>query len=334
MRGITWLAAAVLLALGAAGTARADTLTLYSRLDFAPAVAKAFTAKTGIQVRVHRPPPAGLRARIIAEGHHPDWSLAWFYGRAMATDLDKRGLLARHLTAPAGLDADGRRLMGADGSAIPTGIVLGGVLLVAKAAPFASPAAWADLTRPAYHGIVGVSDPVTSEQAYGQVAGLLASAGGWDSGKEYLRTLKADGLHIYADTATTIAALRSGAIQLAIIRSSAAYQVANQIGAALRVIVARPVPVMTSVIVMAKGLTGRRRADARAFIAYVNSPAAQAIRMRDGGADADYWPVTAAPPPPGLPPLASLGAQDSTPVNVSPLTLAGWFERVIVGHSL
>ena len=64
-------------------------IVLYSALDSGQAVAKAFTAKTGIAVHVSRLPTGGLLARVPAEGHHPDWTVAWFDGATAAVLLDR-----------------------------------------------------------------------------------------------------------------------------------------------------------------------------------------------------------------------------------------------------
>lgn len=281
------------------GTARAETITLYSRLADAPAIAHAFTAKTGIKIRLRRPPPAGLGDRILREGDHPRWTLAWFHGEALARRLDRHGLLTRHLPMPPGIPPG---FAPANGSAVPTGAMPGAALLVAKSAPFPLPATWTALTDPAYRGLVGMVDPATSDQAAGAVAALFAAGGGWPEAKPFLRALKRDGLHIYADTATTIAALRSGAIQLAIIRATAAKRAAKA-DKSLRVIAPTPVTTMPNLIVMAKHLAPARRRAAEAFIAYAAGTAAHTL-------------ATAPPPAP------------------MPNAMTAWFVSSIVGPSL
>lgn len=309
-----WVAA-LASSLFAVHAACATTLTVYSRLDAAPAIAQAFTARTGINIRLRRPPPSGMVARIIAEGDHPHWSLAWFYGASTAVMLDRRGLLARHLPSPAGLTPLARSLTDTDGAYVPTGVALAGVLLMAKSAPFAPPAAWSDLNDTTYHGLIGMNDPQTSDQSFSTVAALLQSAGGWPGGQDYLRELKRNGLHIYADTRTTIAALRSGAIQIAIVRSSAAYRWATRLDRSLQVVVPQPAILMPSVIVMAKPLTGAARADAERFIDFTETPEAQAIARRSG----------VEPLPTGAPTLPD--AQSSAAQAV----ITRWFVSDIVG---
>jgi iron(III) transport system substrate-binding protein len=310
-------------------------LTVYSRLDFAPAVAAGFTKRTGLAVTVRRPPATGLQSRIVAEGDHPRWSIAWFYGAGDAVMLDRRGLLLRGLPAPFGLTPIGAGLVSRDGAYVPTGIGLGGVVVVAKSAPFAPPATWADLTAPAYRGLIGMDDPGTSDQGFGPVASMVAAAGGWPAAQDYFMRLKQAGLHIYGDTATTLAALRSGAIQIAIVRSSAALHAAA-IDPSLRVVVPQPTAALASVIMVAKGLAKPERATAERFVAYANSPAALRIAMRQGGNDGDFWPVVSAVTAPSA--MQDLGT--SNPVSLDPTLEAAhhaaivrWFAKTIVGAS-
>jgi iron(III) transport system substrate-binding protein len=300
-------------------------LTVYARLDFVPAVGRAFTAQTGVAVRVLRPPASGLLARIVADGDHPQWSVAWFYGAQNAVMLDQHGLLAQHMQGAAGVND----------AYVPTGIGLGGVVVMGKSAPFAAPATWADLTRPAYRGLIGINDPATSEQGFAPVASLVRAAGGWPAAQGYFLKLKDAGLHIYSNTATTLAALRSGAIQIAIVRSSAALH-AVAIDPSLRVVVPQPATALTTVMVMAKNLPAAERADAARFIAYATSPAGIRIALRHGGNDADFWPISNAVPPP--PAMQTLSSPQPAPLDPIPqaqnrAAIIAWFAKIIVGAS-
>ncbi|MCW8306531.1 extracellular solute-binding protein [Acidiphilium sp. PA] len=310
-------------------------LTLYSRLDFAQAVGVAFSRQTGIAVRVRRPPPHGLFARIRAEGDHPRWSVAWFYGASAAVTLDRHGLLAHGLDAQSGPTAMGAASVPADGSYVATGLGLGGVLVMPKAAPFAPPATWAALTTPAYRGLIGMNDPATSDQGVPPVMAMVHAAGGWPAAQGYFLRLKRSGLHIYGDTGTTLAALRSGAIQIAIMRSSAAFW-ARTIDPSLRVVVPQPAAVVASVIVMARHLPASQRAAAERFIAYVNSPAALRIEMHQGRADGAFWPVMNDVAPASLMPSATslpLVMVDPAQSARDRSAIIAWFSKTIVGAS-
>jgi iron(III) transport system substrate-binding protein len=314
--------------------AHAASLTLYSRLDYAPAVARAFTAKTGIAVRVRRPPPTGLADRIEREGAHPRWALAWFAGTPNAVALDARGLLARHLPVPAGLSPRAAALIPADGSAIPTGLELGGVVLMSKSAPFTPPLHWHGLLAPARRGLTGMADPTTDDAAWGGLASLLATEG-WPDGRRFVTALGGAGLHIYATTADTVAALRSGAIQLALVRSAVAFHVASRIDPSLEAVVPAPAVLMPSLIVMPRHMTPALRRGAAAFIAFACSPAGQRAALASDDMDSAFWPVNATvPPPPGLPDLAALAPRDPAAVAANPLPAISWFAREMVGPGL
>jgi len=321
-------------ALAAPAHAAGETLTLYSRLSYAPAVAAAFTHKTGIDINLRRPPPAGLIARMISEGNRPRWALAWFYGAASAITLDQRGLLAHNMPLPTDLTSQARSLSSPDGSYVPTGLTLAAVLVAPRAAPFAPPTRWTDLANPAYRGLVGINDPVTSDQSVAAIITLLHAGGGWPGGKDFVARLHRAGLHIYTDTATTLAALRSGAIQLAIVRGSAGYHYADRIDRSLRVIVPQPATLLPAVIVMAHGLDPSRRAAALSFIAFANSPEGQKIARTEGGDDAAFQPAvteataqttSAAPPTDDLDPCHWAARQAA---------IIAWFNAAIVGPSL
>lgn len=314
--------------------ASGTTLTLYSRLSYAPAVAAAFTHRTGIRIRLRRPPPAGLMARMIAEGHRPRWSLAWFYGAASAITLDRRGLLAHGIPMPVDLTPQARRLAPADGAFVPTGLTLAAVLVAPRAAPFAPPANWTDLAKPAYRGLVGINDPVTSDQSVAAVISLLHAGGGWPGGKGFVVRLHQAGLHIYTDTATTLAALRSGAIQLAIVRGSAGYHYADHIDRSLRVIVPQPETLLPAVIAMAHGLDGARRSAALSFIAFAESPAGQRIAHARRGDDAAFQPAVkdaAVPDDTAMPATDELDPQHWAGRQAA---IIAWFSTAIVGPSL
>ncbi len=308
-------------------------LTLYSSLDYAIPVAHAFTRETGMPVRVVAASGADMLAHILSQGVHPRWSLAWFNDAASAAMLDQAGLLAHDLPPPPGLTKWGQALTSPEGAWTPTGVSLAATLAAAANPYVTLPSQWGALTSGAYHGIIGMADPQLSRASYAALAGLLREGGGWPKGKSFINNLKTGGLHIYADDAETLAALRSGSIQLAMIRSSIAFDYAETRDKALRLAFPKPVTLMPSVIVMAKGLDAKRRAVALRFIAFVNHPAVQELRMR-GSSDGWYWPVTSRPAPhAGLPPLASLDPRVLNAGKWGRLQgrVIAWFNRRIVG---
>ncbi|OYW09027.1 MAG: iron ABC transporter substrate-binding protein [Acidiphilium sp. 37-67-22] len=251
-------------------------LVLYAALDYAPAMGKAFTKKTGIPVRVIRLSTGALLARITAEGNHPDWDIGWFDGATAAVSLDQAGLLAHGLRPPVQLTATGRAMLPPDGAYVPTGFTLAGVFVMNKSSPLPPPTTWDDLAAPPYHGVVGMNDPAISGPTYPALAGMLK----------------------------------------------------------LTVIYPRPAYVLPNVIVLPKGLHGRALREAKAFIAFAESPAGQAIRKREGEGDSYYWPVTALSAPrhalPALPTL-DLATLDAARWGAREKTVLAWFAHAIDG---
>lgn len=309
-------------------------LVLYSGLDYGPAVGKAFTRKTGIPVRVIRLSTGSLLARITAEGRHPDWDIAWFDGATAAVELDRAGLLEHGLTPPVKLTATGRSMLSANGAYLPTGFTLAGVFVMKKDGSLPAPKTWADLTSPTYHGVVGMNDPAISGPTYPALAGMLKQAGGWPEGKSFMKALKANGLQVFAKNDATLAALRNGTIKLAIVQSSAAVNTMKNIDKNLTVIFPRPAYVLPNVVVLPKGLSGHLLHEAKAFIAFAESPAGQRVRMRDGGGDGYYWPVTSTPAPRSALPAPSsldLTTLDAAHWGAREKTVLAWFAHAIDG---
>lgn len=309
-------------------------LVLYTALDYGTAVGKAFTKKTGIPVRTIRLSTGALLARITAEGEHPDWDIGWFDGSTAAVALDDASLLAHGLTPPVPLTAQGSAMLPKDGAYLPTGFTLAGVFVMKKDSGVPPPASWADLTAPAYHGIVGMNDPAISGPTYPALAGMLKQAGGWPQGKHYVEALKANGLQIFAKNDATLAALRAGTIKLAIVQSSAGVNVATNIDKDVEVIYPHPAFILPNVIVLPKGLHGRLRSEAESFIAFAESPEGQKIRIHEGAGDGYYWPVTASPAPlSALPALSTLdlATLDAARWGKREKTVVAWFAHAIDG---
>ncbi|CAG4904305.1 unnamed protein product, partial [Acidocella sp. C78] len=235
---------------------------------------------------------------------------------------------------PAGLSPRAAALIPPDGSAIPTGLELGGVLLMPKSAPFTAPAHWRGLLAPSRRGLTGMADPGMDDAAWGGLASLLA-AEGWPAGRGFVTALRGAGLHIYASTADTVAALRSGAIQLALVRSAVAFHIASRVDPSLDAVIPAPAVLMPSLIAMPQHLDQALRQAAMAFIAFACSPAGQRAALAADDMDSSFWPVNAAvSPPPGLPNLAGLAPRDPHAIAANPLPAIAWFAREMVGSGL
>jgi iron(III) transport system substrate-binding protein len=294
-------------------------LTLYSAVDYGPAVAKAFTAETGIPVTVVRLSTGALLAKVSAEGHRPAWALIWFDGDMAAAALDQAGLLQPHAAPALPYAPLGQALTPSDGSYAPTGLTLAGAFTYKPADLAAPPATWPDLLKPNLSNAVGMNNPAISGPTYPILAGMLSQAGGWPAGQAYMRALAAAGLHVYAKNANTLAAVRQGDIKLAVTQSSAAWYLAAK-DKSLKVAVPKPTFALPSVIAVARGLPADQLKSAEAFIAFAMAVRTQRLRMAEVGGDSYYWPLTTdVAPGRALPPLSSL--------TVKTLNAAEWGAR-------
>lgn len=308
-------------------------LVLYSGLDYGPDVASAFTAETGIQIRVVRLATGSLLARMAAQGHHPDWDMAWFDGATAAAALDDAGLLQRHLPAPPHLTAIGQGLVSADGAYIPTGFTLAGVFISNPARLADPPAGWRGLMAPALRGQVGMNDPSISGPTYPMLAGMLAQAGGWPRGRGFVAALKANDLQMFDKNDATLAALQAQAINLAIVQSSAAFYFAAS-HPQLRVTLPNPVFILPNVMVEAAGLPAGRQADIARFMSFAMRPDIQKLRQAQGEADGDYWPATSDTQPlPALPDLSLLHIATLDPIywGRRERRINNWFAAMMAG---
>lgn len=314
---------------------RHAALVLWCGVPGCRQVAAAFTRQTGTKVRAVPVPDAAFAA-AIAGGGHPPFSLAWLRGATAAVALDRRGLLAHGLAAPAGLAGQGNGLMPGDGAYVPTGITLAGVFVGAASPLLTMPTRWSDLTRPAYRGAVGMADPALSDLGYEALAGMIEAAGGWPAGKSFVTRLAADGLRLYRSDADVLSALRSGAIKVAIVPAATAFRYRAGVDHTLRIVVPRPAYRAAEVIAMAKGLSGRTAQAARRFVAFAASPPALTVRLAHGDA---AWPVVEAAPrkAPRIQGLPSRKTLDIAPLDpdiwgARRHAVLAWFERSIAGN--
>lgn len=311
-----------------------QTLVLYNAVDYGPAVAKAFTQQTGIPVTVVTTSTGPLIARVSAEAGRPGWTLAWFDGATAAAGLDKAGLLAHDVAPQLAWTAEGRSLLPADDAYIPTGFTLSGVFAYRRGG-LKPPTSWQGLLTPAYRGALGMNNPAISGPTYPLLAGLLQNAGGWPAGQKFVLALKQNGLQVFHTNSTTLAALQSGEIKIALVQSSAAYDLAHKPGSDIAVSVPDPAFVLPRVLVEAPHLSARAQREAAAFIRFAMSAKGQAVAMQDQGADGLYWPVTTdAPADQRIPDPATLHLQTVDPTRWGPLEseINQWFTRTVLGQ--
>ncbi len=263
-------------------------LVLYSAEDYGAAAARAFTERTGVPVSTVSLSTGALLARVAAEGRRPRWDVAWFDGAESAAGLAAAGLTGR-LHAVIDWNRLGRRLVPADGDWLPTGTTLAGVFVVPAVSPYPAPRTWGALAS--WQGRIGMSNPAISGPAFPILAALLEAGGGWPAGKPFVRGLVGAGMRIYAKNANTLAALRAGEIDLALVQSSAGFAFAR-VHSGFRVVVPDPAVALPSVLVIPARLAPGKRAQVLRFARFVMSPLGQHLRMRMNEPDALYWPLT------------------------------------------
>lgn len=303
-------------AAGSSGSAAAQSavapLVVYSAQGYDSPVTKAFTAATGIPVKLDDDSTGPLLTKVSAERNNPQWDVLWVDGDTAFAALDKQGQLLDY-TPPVTLTAAGKALVPADHSYIPVSTTVVPALIYNAAKAGANvPATWQDLTGAAYNGKVGMNDPSQSGPTYPLIAGLMNQLGGQSSGvnagESFLTKLKGSGLHVFPTNGDTLHALETGQITYGIIQSSAAL---GEIAKAPKtssfdpkIVYLPQSTLLPGVIGIDKGAPANLQAEAEKFVQYVLSPSGQAAMQNgDPSGDSLYWPIV-----PGVSPRAGMPA--------------------------
>jgi iron(III) transport system substrate-binding protein len=287
-------------AAGATGsTSGKEPLVLYAAVGYDSAVAKAFTKKTGIDVKVVDDSTGPLLTKISAEKNNPQWSMLWVDGDTAFSSLDQQGLLSPY-TPKAAYTAAGTAVVPADGSYTPTGTTVMAALIYNAAKASAVPTSYDDLLTKAYQGKVGMNDPAQSGPTYPFIAGLMnqlgGTSGGVKAGEAYLTKLKANGLTVFPTNGDTLHALETGQIDYGLIQSSAALGEIAKVKASAtfqpKVVYLPKSTLLPTAIAIDKGASATQQAEAKQFIDYVVSPEGQKVMQgADPAGDSLYWPV-------------------------------------------
>lgn len=292
-RGIVAMAAILLCGIAVSGAARAETLVIYHALDFVGSAAKAFTAKTGIEVKLVEQGSTGeVLGKISAEGNNSQFDLVWIEGSAVMDRLAAAGILRPLPELIGEIDYTdlGRKLAPASGNYFPTNLSTTAIAVNTKKVPADQiPKSWADLSRPEFAGAVAAKDPNLSGPAFQWLAGLFQS-GGVEPEEAMLKTILTNKALSGLPTGGAVSkALLTGNAKVAIAQDSATF---SKMAAGEPLTVVYPsegvFALPSSIAASAKS---KNLAAARKFIAFVLGKDGQAAMLDGDGADFFFVPV-------------------------------------------
>lgn len=198
-------AAVAALCVGTFG-ASAEEITVYSAgpKPLSAALAKGFTAKTGIKVKLFQSNSGKVMARFQAEKANPQVDVLISASWGHAITLTKAGDLLEYTspnaaTVPASLKTKTYVAQGAAALVIAYNTGSG----------VKAPAEWSDLTKPEYKGLVTMPDPAKSGSALTLVQGLVAQNG--DKAWNLFKALHANGMIVPGANKAALNPVLSGA---------------------------------------------------------------------------------------------------------------------------
>jgi len=316
-------------------------IVLYAAMGYDTVIAKAFTAASGIPVKLVDDSTGPLLTKIAAEKNNPQWTVLWVDGNTAFASLDKQGQLLDY-KSKVKLNVVGTKLTPADNSYTPTGTTVMAALIYNSAKVTSVPTSYNDLLKPAYRGQVGMNDPSQSGPTYPFIAGLMnqrgGTAGGVAAGETFLTKLKANGLQVFPTNGDTKHALETGQINYGLIQSSAAegevmdFTAKPVAGFAPKTVYLSRSTLLPGVIGIDKGASAIQQAEAKKLIDYILSTAGQKVAQSgDPSGDSLYWPVV-----PGVRALKGLSVfpksyQTIDPYFWGPLQgkVVTWFDSTI-----
>jgi iron(III) transport system substrate-binding protein len=318
----------------ASSSAAPVPLVVYSAQGYDSAMTKAFTAATGIPVKLDDNSTGPLLTQIEASKNNPNWGLLWVDGATAFAGLDDQGLLVKGWEPSVSWNSLGVASVPADKSYVPTGVTLMAALAYNKTKVSAPPTTWQALTSAQWKGQVGMNDPSQSGPTYPFIAGMMNYLGGVNQGESYFSQLKANGLVIHPTNGPTLQALTSGQINLALVQSSAAIGAVLGAPKTLGITYLNPVTLLPSAIGIDAKASPQMQKEAEQFVSFVLSPAGQKVMQSgDPTGDSLYYPVLSGVSPlPALPALTATRTQSINPYKWGPQegTINTWFDSNIV----
>jgi iron(III) transport system substrate-binding protein len=314
-------------------SSKAVPLVVYSAQGYDKAETQAFEARYHIPVKLDDNSTGPLLTQIEASKNNPSWGLLWVDGDEAFAELDAQHLLVRNFLPQVAWNALGMKVIPKDRSYVPTGVTLAGAMAYnAKTVPN-PPTSWQQLLSAKWKGKVGTNDPTQSGPTYPFVAGMMHALGGVKQGEAYFERLKANGLVINPTNGPTLAALASGAIDIALVQSSAAVG-ATFTDKNIKVRYLNPVTLLPSCIGIDAKAPKAEQDEAKLFASFVLSKAGQQV-MQSGDPQGDslYYPVVAKVAPlKALPPLSGVKVQtlDPYPWGSRENAINTWFVNNII----
>ena len=284
--------AAALAASAGAARAAAAPIVIYHALDFPGAACKAFTAKTGIPVKLVEQDSTGLvLGRVAAEGDHPQYDMLWLEGSAIFERLaNPRTLHAMpEVRTAAAYTPLGRKLATSD-YYLPTNVSTTSIAANTQKVPAdILPKSWSDLDNAAFRNAVAAKDPNLSGPAFQWLAGLFQTDGE-AQGKALLeKVLTNKALSGLPSGGAVNKALLTGDAKVAIAQDSATF---SKIAAGEKLVAIYPTEgVVALPSCIAASAQSRNLDSCRVFMQFVLSPEGQAAMQNGDDADFFFVPI-------------------------------------------
>ena len=284
-----------------------DTITLYSgqHEQTSDALVKAFTAQTGIKVKVRSDDEDVLAQQIEQEGAASPADVFYTENSPALAELSGKGLLA---------PVDSATLAGVPAAySSPTGDWIGVSARVSMLVyntdaltKAALPTSIMDLADPKWNGKLALAPGETDFQP---IVTAIVKDKGQAAALAWLKGVKKNGSsHDYPDNETIVAKVNSGAIQIGLINNYYWYRLKAQLGAdKMHSAVTTFAPLDPGYIVNVSGAgvikSSRHQASAQKFLAFITSAKGQDVMATS---DSFEYPVVAGvQPADNQPPLTS-----------------------------
>ncbi len=168
-------------------TASKVTLVVYSAQGYDSAMTKAFTAATGIPVKLDDNSTGPLLTQIEASKNNPNWGLLWVDGATAFAGLDTQGLLLRGYEPTVGVEQPRHRVPAAEQELHPDRRHPdGGHGVRQDQGPDSARPPGTQLTAAQWKGAVGMNDPSQSGPTFPFIAGMMNYLGSVSAGQELL----------------------------------------------------------------------------------------------------------------------------------------------------